>query len=164
MLKKFLSSCLFVIFLSVSLYTTKCYATFVVITNDNLEEAFQRFVSSEANKENYNISVSNNVIDITVDNENYTLNYDLTNKPIFSIEIPITKGMNFTEFQEKNDEVMLLILGYIAVANIQGSEMEDAISYFVFSYLNSVFNSSWMNEDPYVIVRNRSYRKQKRNI
>ena len=99
--------------------STTCFATFIPVTDENLTNTFEKFESSEANKDNYNISVSNNVINITIDNENYVLNYDLTDKPTFSFEVPIEKGMSYEEFKKQTDNLIFPMFGYIAVANIQ---------------------------------------------
>lgn len=119
------------------LCTNICYATVVAVTDENLNESLLEFVSSEANEENYNITVSNNVITVIVDDESYTLNYDLSNKPTFSFEIPIEKEMSYANFKEQTDNLILPMIGYIAVANIQGVEFEDSSAYFLMSYLGN---------------------------
>ena len=152
MLKKYFINCLSLFFILIFLFTGICHATAVTVTDKNLIEAFQKYVSSNANEENYKISVSNNAIDITVDNERYTLNYDLTDEPTFSLEVPIQKGMSYDDFKKKTDNLILSSLGYVAVANIQGVEMEDASTYFLLSYLSNALNGSFSSENSYVIV------------
>lgn len=142
---------LYLFFILVILCSNICYATPVTVTDENLKESLQKYVSSEANDENYNITVSNNVITITVDNESFTLNYDLTDKPTFSFEIPIEKGMSYDEFNEQTENLMLPWVGYVAVANIQGVAFEDGMAYILMSYLGNAFNGSWSNENSYVI-------------
>jgi len=152
MIKKVLMSFLFAIFVFVSLCTNICNAASVKVTKENLKEAFQKFVSSELNEDNYSISVADDVINITADNESHSLNYDLTDKPTFSIEIPIEKGMSYEEFKKTGEDLSLLLLGYLAVANIQGVEMEDAVHYFSFSYLGAALNGYYSTENSYSIV------------
>lgn len=149
MLKKFLIS-LFVFI--ISLYTTICYATSVPVTDEKLNNSLQKFVSSDSNYENYKISVANKIITITSSDGNYTLNYDLTNNPTFSYEVDIKQGMSYADFKEQTDNLMLPMIGYIAVANIQGVEIEDASTYFFMSYLSNALNGSWSTENSYVIV------------
>lgn len=139
-------------FLVVLFICNSVYAATIPVTDENLIASFQKFVKSEANEENYKISVSNNVITVSVDNENYALNYDLTNKPTFSLEVPIEKGMSYDDFKKQTDNLILPMLGYIAVADIQGIKMEDASTYFLFSYLGSAFNGSFSSENSYIIV------------
>lgn len=128
------------------------YAATIPVTDENLIASFQKFVKSEANKQNYKISVSNNVITVSVDNEKYTLNYDLTNKPTFYLEVPIEKGMSYDEFKKKTDNLLLPMIGYIAVADIQGIKLEDAVVYFTLSYLDSASNGSTSSKNSYVIA------------
>lgn len=154
MLKKYFIKCLYLFWVLVFLCTNICYATVVAVTDENLKESLQKFVLSEANEENYNITVSNNVITVIADNESYTLNYDLSNKPTFTFEIPIEKGMNYDDFKKQTDNLMLPMVGYIAVANIQGVAIEDASAYFLFSYLGNALNGSFSfdSSNSYMII------------
>lgn len=152
MLKKFFSSFLFFVFIFFSIYASICYAETVAVTDANLNEALQKFVTSEANEENYNITVSNNVINVKVDNESYNINYDLTGKPTFWYEATIEKGMSYENFKNQTDALVLPMLGYVGVAEIQGVKAKDAMGYFMFSYLGSALNGSFSSEDSYVIV------------
>ena len=127
-----------------------CYATAVAVTKENLNESLQKFVSSDTNENNYKITVSDNIITITADGKSYSLNYDLTEKPKFTLEIPIEQGMSYPDFKEKTDNLILPIIGYVAVVNIQGVEVEDALAYFLMSYLGNGF--SWSSENSYVII------------
>lgn len=146
MLKKILIS-LF-IFL-ISLYATMSYAT--LVTDRKLDAAFQKFVSSDENTKNYKISLSDNIITINLEDKNYNLNYDLTDKPTFTLTVPIEVGMSYEKFKEETGNLTLPMLGYIAVANIQGVEIEDASSYFLFSYLSGSSNLS-SNQNLYMVV------------
>ena len=142
---------LYLFFILMFVCANLCYATGVEVTDENLNSALQKFTSSSENEEGYTISVANKVITITADNENYTLNCDLTDKPIFSLEIPIQKGMSYDDFKKKTDKLLLPMLGYIAVANIEGVEIEDASAYFLFSYLGNALNGSFSTENSYII-------------
>ena len=81
------------------------YATAVTVTDSNLNTALQKFVSSDSNKDNYKISVSNNIITITSDKGTYTLNYDLSGKPTFIYEANISQGMSYADFEKKTDNL-----------------------------------------------------------
>lgn len=140
-----------IVYLVVTLFS-KCYATSITVTKENLNTSLQKFVTSDTNENNYKITLSDKTITVTVDGKTYILNYDLTNKPIFSLEIPIQKGMTYADFKNQTDNIILPMIGYVSVANIQGVEFEDASAYFLMSYLGSAFNGSWASEDSYVIV------------
>ena len=152
MLKKIFSSWLALLLILVFICTNRCYAITAEVTEKNLGETFEKFISSNSNKENYKISVTNNTINIIEDDETYILYYDLTNKPSFSLEIPIQKGMSYDEFKEKTDNLILPMLSYIAVANIQGVDFEDSSVYFAMSYLGNALNGSWSSENSYTII------------
>ena len=116
------------------------YATAVTVTDSNLNTALQKFVSSDSNKDNYKISVSNNIITITSDKGTYTLNYDLSGKPTFIYEANISQGMSYADFEKKTDNLSIVMLGYLAVANIQGVEYEDSAAYFAKNLLQAAFS------------------------
>lgn len=128
------------------------YGAGVEVTQENLTETMQGFVESAANDKNYKVTVNDGIITISVDDEEYTLNYDLTEKPTFFLEIPIKQGMSYEEFKNQTDNLTLPMLGYIAVANVQGVEFEDALSYFFMSYLGNALSGSWSSEDMYMII------------
>lgn len=131
---------------------SNCYATAITVTKENLNASLQEFASSDANKNNYKITVSDNTITVVDDGKNYTLNYNLAEKPKFTLEIPIEKGMSYKDFKDQTDNLILPMIGYVAVANIQGVEFEDASTYFLMSYLENVLNGSWSSENSYVII------------
>lgn len=129
-----------------------CYATNVAVTKENLNTSLQKFVSSSANENNYEITVSDKTIAITVDEKSYMLNYDLTEKPKFTLEIPIQQGMSYDDFKSDTDNLIIPMIGYVAVSNIQSVEFEDASAYFLMTYLSNAFNGSWTGDNEYVIV------------
>lgn len=154
MLKKFLIIFLIVSLILVNGYMTISYATAVKVTDENLKSSLQKFVSSSDNDKNYKITVENKQIKITSDDGNYTINYDLTNKPTFTYEANIAQGMSYKNFQEKTNGSSSTMIGYIAVADIQGVGYEDSLSYFAMCLLASAFSgmSSANTNNSFVIV------------
>lgn len=138
-----------IILLSSVLYN--CYATGVAVTKENLNTAIQKYASLESNGENSEITVDDNTISIKNDESNYFLKYNLTQKPTFTYEIPVKEGMNYADFKAQMDCLNFPMIGYAAVANIQGVEINYALTYFSMIYLKSVLNGSWSSEDSYVI-------------
>lgn len=131
----------------------KCYASSSIpVTKENLNIALQEYSSSESNEENYKIKVLDNDITITNNEKDYILNYDLNEKPTFKIEIPIEKGMSYSDFEEKQDKLNLVMIGYMAVANIQGVDFEDSEMYFLMSQLSNISNNSQTSKNEYIIV------------
>jgi len=143
------------IFITITGMSSKCSAAAIPVTDENLKETFQKFIQSEANEENYNISVANNVITITGNEESCVLTYDLTDKPTFIYEFTVQQGMSYAKFEEKENGIYYPIYGYVAVANIQGVEFEDAIAYGLLSFAGSILGSASggiTSESGYVIV------------
>ena len=152
MSKKFFIKCLCIFFICIFLYTTMSYATWVTVTDENLEQALEKFETSDSDTGNYEITVSNNIINITADNVTYELNYDLTDAPTFWVETStIEQGMTYEDFQAETEKLVLPMIGYIAVANVQGIEIEDGMLYFMMSYLGNAMGSS-SGENSYIIV------------
>lgn len=155
MLKKIFISCLLLVVTFSCFYTTICYATPVKVTKDNLNTTFQKFVSSDLNEENYKISVSEDTITVISNEGTYALKYDLTNKPTFTYEISVAEGMSYEEFQKITNDTTIIMLPYIAVANIQGAEIEDIMTYFGLCLLEfmsgsfSIGNSQVINEEEF---------------
>ena len=69
------------------------------------------------------------------------------------MEIPIEQGMSYDKFmQETSNLTFLPMLGYVAVANIQGVESKDAGAYFLMLILGTVLSSPTSGENSYTIV------------
>lgn len=107
---------------------------------------------------NIRLDSANKKIKITTqDGDIFDLSYDLSEKPTFSSEVLIQKGMSYENFEKLTQNCELLpIIGYVAVANTQGVEIEDALTYFMYSYfmasLDKAFDSNNSLEDGYIIV------------
>lgn len=131
-----------------------CYATSIPVTEESLKEAFEKFVASQNNNQNYEISVEDKIITIKVDDKSYTLNYDLTDKPTFSYEVEVKQQMSYNEFKEKTEMLTLPIVGYLAVANIQGVDYEDSTAYMAINLLKTAFSgiSSENANNQYIVI------------
>ncbi len=149
MLKKILFSILILIVILSVLITTTCYASSVPVTDENLNTALQKVVSLAALEgKECKMSAKNNVITINLEGKEYTVDYDLTDKPTFTTTIPITEGMSYDAYEKQTQKIILPMIGFIAIANIQGVSIEDSCSYFLLTYMENAFDSS----DSYVII------------
>lgn len=142
MLKKVITIILFIILICINFFTQISNAVFVRMTDENLKSTFENSIKSKASEGGYNISdisVVDNIIEMIVNGKKYTLNYNLTDKPTFFLEIPIKKGMSYQEFINITNEKILVLplLGYIAFTDIQGIDYEDLQSYLIGLYLSS---------------------------
>lgn len=141
MIKKVLSLVLVFNMICTTLCMTVSYAS-VPVTEESLEIAFQEFVNSNSNENNVKIKIANNVISANSDEGNYFITYDLTNNPIFSYTADIKQGMSYDEFKEKTDNLSAPMLGYLAVANIQGVDYQDSMLYFTMHLMANVLSGS----------------------
>ena len=123
------------------LWLTISRAASVPVTDENLKAAFEKLIESLEQYKNYEITLENKVISVKTGEENYTLNYDLTGNPTFSYVIDVKKGMDYTKFNEETEKLSTVILGYLAVANIQGVDFKDSFSYFQMYMLQSALSA-----------------------
>ncbi len=128
-----------------------CSAT-NIITNENLISAFQKFETSEQNEKKYKIGLDSNVITIeTTTGEKYNMNYMLSEKITFKLEMQVKDGMSYNDFKRQTNNLILPMIGYLAVANIQGVEYKDAHKY-ISSYLGEDFNGTFSKNNAYIVV------------
>ena len=132
-----------------------CYSA-VPITKEKLQNAFENILNNNESEENFKINKDSNVtfedskIKVVTEGEESIIKYDLSNKPTFTSEIKVMNGMSYEEFEKENEKLTSNVLGYIAVANIQGVKIEDSILYFVTNYLKNALESE--NDNKYVII------------
>lgn len=143
MIKKILSLVLVFSMICTTLCLTVSYAS-VPVTEEKLKESFSKFVNSSSNENNYKISVNNKAISISSNTGIVSMiTYDLTNNPTFSYTTDIRQGMSYDEFKEKTDNLSAPMLGYMAIANIQGVDYKDSMLYFSMQLLaNTLSNAS----------------------
>lgn len=128
------------------------YANSSEITKENLAEAFDKFVASDSNENNYKINLLDDEIEVTSEKRKNILKYDLTDKPTFYNEALIEDGMTYEQFGEATSGLSLPMLGYFAVANIKGVEFEDSMAYYTMSYLMSGLSSSGSSNSSYIVI------------
>lgn len=117
--------CLLVVFISINISPIS-FAS-VKVTDENLKSSLAKI----ADKAKASIDLANNKITITsTDGSTTAMNYDLTNKPTFWCEFEAKQGMSYDEFEEKSTEGLSTMLAYAAVADIEGADIEDAMTYF----------------------------------
>lgn len=139
MLKKFNISFAILIFLLITIINTISCAEFNPVTDENLKQSFKEIEKSLkeiGTIENLEFSVSNNIINMTLDNEKYSWNYTLNQDCTFKMEIPIEKGMTYEKYKEKItgfDEMNTC--SYLAIANTQNIDFRDAMPYITNSYI-----------------------------
>lgn len=153
MLKKILSMVLVLSIICINLCATVSFAASVPVTEENLQTALQNFVSLGDSTDN-KVSVKNHKILAHINGEDYSITYDLNGNPVFIYTVDVKQGMSYQDFQEKISGLSSVMLGYIAVANIQGVSVEDAAMYYTMQLMTAAFSgtSSMDLSDTYVIV------------
>lgn len=140
------------IFVAINLYDV-CYAQVEQITEKELNDSLQNLVKEQENMKIESIKCADNIMEITSEGKKNEIKYDLTqdNKAIFYLEVPIYKGMKYTEYKEKTNNLINTSIGYFATANIKGAKYEDITEYWFARYFESI-NGSFSSENTYVIV------------
>ncbi len=129
--------------------STKSYAE-VEVTEEKIKASLEEILEAYSESNNYEVTVADNVISLKSGGSTYSFKYDLTDKPTFTYEIPITKGMTYAEFESKNKKIILPIAGYLAVANIEGAKVDSLFSYMLIPYLTGNFTN--LENSTYTIV------------
>ena len=132
------------------LITGFSYAKPVEVTEEKLKKSLKEF-EKFSEDENYKFDVSNNKIKVTTDEGSCYIDYDLKKEPTFLTKISVREGMSYQEFKKETENVLNPFLGYIAVANIQGTTIEDAAAYMATKIFNHAFSGT-TSSNSYVIV------------
>lgn len=125
-------------------FVSQNFASSAEINEENLKEAFLKYMKSEE-VGNADVEIKDNLIKFKLEDQEYSFNYQLGEKPTFSKVISLKKGMSYDEFDEKNSEVLIPMIGYIGALDVQGISFEDSMSYFMMSYLKNALSSSAAN-------------------
>jgi len=117
-------------------------ASLYKVKEADLNAALGKFVASEANEDEYKVSAQKNVMTVTTEYGDFNVNYDLKGNPTFTYEFDVQKGMSYEDYTKYNENLTLPMLGYIAVANVQGTDVEDASAYFAMSFFEGMMNNA----------------------
>ena len=123
--------------------------------SDTLQKLVQK-INDNNNDINIEISFEDNYIKISSNEymSDFILDYDLSDNPTFTYTADIQKGMSYDDYTEKTDMLSLPLLGYLTIANIQGAEYDDALSYIIEYLIYSAFSnmSSIDTSNSYMIL------------
>lgn len=124
------------IILTMIMIIVSTYSYAAEITTDSLKVFFEEFV--KGTEMEGKIEVTDKEIIITNDTVAEKLQYDLTEKPTFSVDMVFKNGMNFEQCADESSKVTLGLFGFCAVAGINGADPNDAMLYFYFSVLEKL--------------------------
>ena len=136
----------FLIFTILVSYFSTSYAA-ITVTEEALEQAFKNFIEyskAEDSETNYsmNIDKENKQITLSTDDEDCIMDYDLSDKPTFKINLSFNNNMSADDFSKEGQKVSDgLITMLIMTADIAGISPENSIIY-VFSSMFKNANSS----------------------
>ena len=131
------------------LLTNFCYAKPIEVTEEKLRESFKELEKN--NKDYKSFNVNDKQIIFSSDKETYNVDYDLDKEPTFSTTISVKKGMTYEEFKKLIGLLQFPALGYMAVANIQGETLENAVAYISIQVLGDALSNGF-TADSYVIL------------
>lgn len=110
----------------------------VTVTKENLTTSLNNYSQKF---ETNTFPITDTTVTITLDSIPYIVNYDLTNKPTFTLEIPVQDGMNSIQLDEKMKGINALFLLYSTIANLNGISYEDAAFYITINqYVKNELN------------------------
>lgn len=131
------------------------------ITKKDLETAVDNFLKlSEEDKTNneginpVGFEITDDTITIKWEENNvpkeYSMKYDLTDKPKFISEAKFSNGMSYDEYEEKNSILTLPMFGYMLLANIKGVEYIDSAMYILMNMMSSAFSGDMSQSNYYI--------------
>jgi len=109
----------------------------VVITEDKLEEAFNKYAEGSSD---YSLDKENNKIFIKDEEITYELKYDLEDKPRFYTDLTFNKSMTKEETDLEIEKSILPMIGFILTSDIMGVKTEDSLVYFFHKYIAQIKN------------------------
>lgn len=127
----------------------------ITLTDDVLEqgaksltEEIKRAAKEQGNESDaeYSIDKVNKTLSIHSDTSNETVSiyYQINNNNTITFTKPVKyyKGMTYDEYKSANGELILGIMGYMLIANMNNIKVEDAMTYFLMSFLKEGLSSS----------------------
>ena len=147
-IKKIAIICILAIFITINTYTTSSAS--VEVTESNLINSIENLKQLSDTFGDIEVTLSEGIMQVKQGEDTYKINYELEEEeqPTFSYEYRVKQGMTYAEFEKATNTQILLLLGYIASANVQGVDPNDAATYILFQYLEQAFETSGQ----YVIV------------
>lgn len=135
-MKKILITILLIFIVLPILLSPKNYA--VDIKEETLENALNNLSQYEGFDQNTKISMdkTNKKINFSTQNSenniiNYTINYDLSDKPTFSVETTIGNSTTYEQWVEKQAELLSPVILYVPIASINGVSEDDSLFYML---------------------------------
>lgn len=115
------------------------YAAFNV-TEESLQKAVDKYMAN-LEKESADASIkldkTNKQVLLTSEGESYTINYDLSSKPKFNIDLSFNSSMTKEECELEIERSSLLMIMFVLVADSAEIEFEDSMMYVLSSLMGN---------------------------
>ena len=115
------------IILTMLLLILNTYSYAADFTKESLTEFFNEYKKQESDWND--VKVTSNEIIITTTKGEEKIQYDLTSKPTFLLNLVFKNGMTYDECLDEEGKIVDLVLGFDAVAYSKGISLEDAMIY-----------------------------------
>lgn len=124
----------FLIFTILVGFLSTSYAA-VTVTEESLENSFKKYAENSENEDSsvsysMDIDKENKKITISVDDEDSIMDYDLSDKPTFKINISFNNEMSKEEWEKEGAKPTIPIIMFQLISNIvAGIEYRDSLAY-----------------------------------
>ena len=139
----------FLIFAILISFLGSTYAA-ITVTEETLENSFAKFIAESENNSDSTgmtddlstMSIDKDAKQITFTDGEYTyvINYDLSDKPTFTVDLSFTNEMSKEECETENSKPTILMITFMLVSDIAGIEFKDSMLY-AFSKIFEVYSS-----------------------
>ena len=150
----------FLIFTMLLSFLSASYAA-ITVTEESLQKSFDKYATSSENKETNNsmkIDKINKKIKLISEGTEYLIDYDLTSKPTFTINLNYLTSMTKEEGIEESSKPILLMTMFVLIADHAGINPNDSLAYMM--QIDSLKNlNTTMTEIPDTITNAVEYAK-----
>lgn len=140
------------IVLTILMIIVSTYSYAADITKESLVEFFDNFVKETETEGT--IHVTDTEIVITNESVDEKIQYDLTEKPTFYVDMVFKDGMTYDECLDESSKITLGLFGFCAVAGINGADTNSAMLYYYYSILANTKDKESITEDNFGNVAN----------
>ena len=138
-MKKILITTLFIFIILINFFGTS-YAA-LNVTEDSLQKSITKYMDEalEDNPSNNSIKLdkTNKQVLLTSEGKSYIINYDLSSKPKFTIDLCFNSSMTKNECELESEKTSLLMIMFILIADSAGIKFEDSLMYMFSSILEN---------------------------
>ena len=110
----------------------------VEITEEKLEEAFNKKLQESEDSTGYSFNKGKDTIIMTEEGKLYEVKYNLEDEPKFYIDMKFEKSMTKEDAEEEIKKAYLSCIGFVLIGDSVGINSEDSLTYFLLRYAESI--------------------------